>query len=60
MRLLIQIEEDVIFQTEDFVAVPSVGEEIMVEGRWYKVVERHFYFKHLQNLEDNSITLFVE
>lgn len=60
MRLLIQIEEDVIFQTEDFVAVPSVGEEIMVDGSWYKVVERHFYFKRLQNLEDNSITLFVE
>lgn len=52
--------EDVMFQTEDFNAVPNKGESLMLEGNWYKVVERVFSFKHLTVIDSNSCTLFVK
>jgi hypothetical protein len=61
MTLFIQDNEteDVMFQTEDFNVVPNKGESMMVEGKWYEVVERVFSFKHLTNIDNNSCTLFV-
>lgn len=59
MTLYIETTESVIFQTDDFAAVPNVGESIMVEGEWYVVVGRNFYFRHLKNIDDNSVSLFV-
>ena len=52
--------EDVMFQTNDFIVVPNKGESLMLEGNWYKVVERVFSFKHLTVIDDNSCTLFVK
>ena len=61
MRLYIQFKEteEVLFSTDDVVAVPNVGESVKVEGEWYVVVERNFYFKHLNMIEDNSVSIFV-
>ena len=61
MTLFIQDNEteDVMFQTEDFNVVPNKGESLMVEGKWYEVVERVFSFKHLTNIDSNSCELFV-
>lgn len=62
MTLFIQDNwnEDVLFQTEDFNVVPNKGESLMIEDKWYKVVERVFSFKHLTNIDSNSCTLFVK
>ena len=62
MTLFIQDNEteDVMFQTEDFNVVPNKGESMMVEGKWYEVVERVFSFKHLTNIDFNSCSLFVK
>ena len=51
--------EDVIFQTTDFNVVPNKGEILILEGKWYKVVERVFSFEHLTVIDSNSCTLFV-
>ena len=61
MTLFIQDNEteDVIFQTEDFNVVPNKGESMMVEDKWYEVVERVFSFKHITNIDSNSCALFV-
>ena len=61
MTLFIQDNEteDVMFQTEDSNVVPNKGESMMVEGKWYEVVERVFSFKHLTKIDNNSCTLFV-
>ena len=55
MTLFIQDHE-----TEDFAVVPNKGESLMLDGKWYDVVERIFSFKHLTNIDSNSCTLFVE
>ena len=52
--------EDVIFQTKDFNVVPNEGENLMLKGKWYKVVERVFSFEHLTVIDNNSCTLFVK
>lgn len=52
--------EDVIFQTDDFNVVPNKGESLRLEGKWYKMVERVFSFKHLTVIDSNSCTLFVK
>lgn len=52
--------EDVMFQTEDFNVVPNKGESLMLDGKWYDVVERTFSFKHLTTIDNNSCTLFVK
>ena len=52
--------EDVMFQTEDFNAVPSKGECLMLDGKWYEVIDRVFSFKHLTTIDDNSCTLFIK
>lgn len=51
--------EDVMFQTPYFNVVPNKGESLMLEGKWYKVVERVFSFKHHNVIDSNSCTLFV-
>lgn len=51
--------EDVMFQTTDFNVVPNKGEILILEGKWYKVVERVFSFEHLIVIDSNSCTLFV-
>lgn len=62
MTLFIQDNktEDVLFQTEDFTVVPNKNEDLILDGKWYKVVERVFSFKHLTNIDSNSCTLFVK
>ena len=62
MTLFIQeySTEDELFQTTDFNVVPNVGEILMLEGKWYKVVERVFSFEHLTVIDNNSCTLFVK
>ena len=62
MTLFIQENgtEDELFQTTDFNVVPNVGEILMLEGKWYKVVERVFSFEHLTVIDNNSCTLFVK
>lgn len=52
--------EDVLFQTNDAFAVPAVGEELKVNHCWYRVVKRNFYYKGLEYIHDNSVTLWVE
>lgn len=52
--------ERVLFHTNGAFAVPAVGENLNIEGKWYKVLKRDFWFKKLQNLYDNSVTLWVE
>lgn len=52
--------EDVIFQTEDSPIVPNVGESVRIENKWYDVVERTFYYKHLTNMDSNSCTVWVK
>ena len=52
--------EDGLFQTTDFNVVPNVGESLMLEGKWYKVVDRVFSFEHLTVIDNNSCTLFVK
>lgn len=52
--------EDGLFQTTDFNVVPNVGESLMLEGKWYKVVERVFSFQHLTVIDSNSCTLLVK
>lgn len=32
-------------------------EDVNIEGTWYTVVERNWYLKHLDIIDDNSITL---
>ena len=55
-----QESEDVLFQTEDSLCIPNVGENVMIEKVWYEVVERTFYYKHLITMDDNSCTLWVK
>ena len=52
--------EDVMFQTTDFNVVPNKGENLIFEGKWYKVIERVFSFEHLTTIDNNSCTLFVK
>lgn len=52
--------ENVLFRTEDSPCIPNVGEDVMIENEWYKVLERTFYYKHLNTLDDNSCTLWVK
>lgn len=52
--------EEVIFRTEDSPVIPNVGEDVMLEQEWYRVVERTFYYKHLTNMDDNSCTVWVK
>ena len=52
--------EDVLFRTEDSPCIPNVGENVMIENVWYKVVERSFYYKHLNVMDNNSCTLWVK
>ena len=52
--------KNVMFQTNDFNVVPNKGESLMLEGIWYKVVERVFSFEHLIFNDNNSCTLFVK
>lgn len=52
--------EDVMFQTTDFNVVPNEGENLKLEEKWYKVVERVFSFEHLAVIDSNSCTLFVK
>lgn len=52
--------EDVMFQTEDFNAVPNKLECIILDGKWYEVIDRVFSFKHLTTIEDNSCSLFIK
>ena len=55
-----QDTEDVIFRTEDSPVIPNVGESVRLENRWYEVVERTFYYKHLTRMDDNSCTVWVK
>ena len=52
--------EEVLFQTTDFSVIPNKGEALMLDGKWYTVVQRTFYFKHLTIIDDNSCSLFVK
>lgn len=52
-------EED-IFHTEDSPVIPNVGEVVLLEMDWYKVVERTFYYRHLTNMDNNSCTVLVK
>lgn len=52
--------ERVIFRTEDSPVIPNVGEDVRLEMDWYKVVERTFYYKHLNTMDDNSCTVWVK
>ena len=52
--------EEVMFQTTDFNVVPNKDESLMLNGKWYKVVERVFSFEHLITIDSNSCTLFVK
>lgn len=62
MTLYIQDEntEEVMFQTDDFAVVPSKGESLILNGKWYDVIERVFAYKHLSTIDSNSCTLFVK
>ena len=62
MTLFIQDNktEDVIFHTNEVFAIPATGDNLNVEGKWYKILSRDFWFKNLRNLQDNSVTLWVE
>ena len=54
--------EDVLFNPkseEELFYVPNVGEDVNIEGTWYTVVERNWYLKHLDRIDDNSITLWI-
>lgn len=52
--------EDVMFQTRDFNVVPNKGENLMLNGKWYMVINRVFSFEHLTVIDNNSCTLFVK
>lgn len=52
--------EDGLFKTNDFNVVPNKGENLMIKGEWYTVVERVFSFEHLTVIDNNSCTLFVK
>ena len=52
--------KNVMFHTNDFNVVPNKGESLMLEGIWYKVVERVFSFEHLIVNDNNSCTLVVK
>lgn len=52
--------EDVLFATEDFNTVPREGEDIFIEGTWYTVKEVNHYYRHLNTMDGNSVTLWVE
>lgn len=63
MTLYIQLYDDIeecIFSTDDVIGIPNVNESIMVNNKWYDVVERCFYFKHLKHIDSNSCTIFVK
>lgn len=62
MTLFIQDYEtkDVMFQTNDFNAVPDKGENLLLRGKWYTVVGRVFSFEHLTTIDNNSCSLFVK
>ena len=62
MTLIIQDykTEDVMFQTTDFNVVPNKDENLILEGKWYKVIKRVFSFEHLTTIDNNSCTLFVK
>lgn len=45
---------------EELFYVPNVGEDVNIEGTWYTVVERNWYLKHLDIIDDNSITLWMK
>lgn len=52
--------EDVLFNPrEELLYIPNVGEDVNIEGTWYTVVERNWYLKHLDIIDDNSITLWM-
>ena len=55
--------EDVLFNPKsegELFCVPNVGENVNIEGTWYTVVERNWYLKHLDRIDDNSITLWMK
>lgn len=53
--------EDVLFNPrEELLYIPNVGEDVYIEGTWYTVVERNLYLKHLDIIDDNSITLWMK
>lgn len=51
--------EDVLFSTQDTITAPEKGESILLNNKWYEVVERNFSFKHLSVLDDNKCAIFV-
>jgi len=53
-------DEFVLFRTEDSPVIPITGESVRIEGKWYKVIDRTFYYKHLKNMDSNSCTIWVE
>lgn len=54
---------DVLFipkREEELLYVPNVGEDVNIEGTWYTVMERSWYLKHLDMIDDNSITVWIK
>ena len=51
--------EEVLFDTKDAITAPEKGESILLNNKWYEVVERNFSFKHLPFLDDNKCAIFV-
>ena len=51
--------EDVLFSTEDAITVPMKGEAILLNDKWYEVVDRNFSFMHLSVIDDNRCAIFV-
>ena len=51
--------EEVLFQTENAFTAPLKNEGILFGGKWYVVVERGFYFEHLNNTDNNKCCVFV-
>lgn len=62
MTLSIQDKDtaEVLFLTEDAFTAPNVGEYLMVDDMWYKVVYRNFTFGHLNSIDHNFCAVFVE
>lgn len=62
MTIFFQDQEtaECLLRTEDSSVIPDVGESVMIENKWYEVVERTFYYKHLTVMDDNSCTLWVK
>lgn len=52
--------EEVLFTTENFNTVPRLDEDIFIEGTWYRVKEVNHYYRHLNTMDGNSVTVWVE